>query len=151
MAVEYQLGVAFKASSKIFLQTILQYINPKATIEELKGFDGVFWGAVPNAFKITCRSDTWEEFPSRILGIKPSTRATFRLSYTDNAELLMAQTVTKWLQQSKEDAVLLYNGEQIEFLRKDSQLYINRKTDFWRAEYLNLLTIPYTKKDFETL
>jgi len=89
------------------------------------------------------------------LGISPTNYILFRLNKFEDRELakhlIIRATIALLKITSNSDAILLFNGEEILFLRSNGELFINSLMDFWDSSYLDLVTLPYKMKEFPIL
>jgi hypothetical protein len=150
MAVEYQLDIDTQLDAKTMLDTFLRVTRLE---DEVKGRDdsGGFFSIGTQSCWLSSRKENSGKFPSEILGFKPKLRMIFRLAYTAEASPAMTRAVVDWLKQTDEDAALLFNGEAVQFLRKDGQLFLTSNDDAWTDETLRLFDIPHTRQKFEIL
>lgn len=144
MSLEYTLEIAGTKKSVTLLATqlsrVLGYQNTAKGVEAF-GIQIDIAEPGPLEFKMI-----EEEF-----GFGPQISITFRLDKEIDsviAHTRLLQGCIELLSDSSNDAVLLFNGETIIFLRRNGKFILNLVKGFWTDEVLAVIPIPY---EFESI
>src|SRR5690606_4266207 len=117
------------------------------TARDLSG-DGGELGSIGWVRVGTCSADRGAGDPvTEELGFNPTVDVTFRLA-KDAASPQQDQVVglvAGLLRRVPGDAVLHYLGEHLWLVRRDGELVVNERPDFWSPERLAMLPTPFRR------
>lgn len=142
MALDYSFEISTNLSSENLLRAFLMSIGLTRNIKNPHEASTKHFYAMANDLQGRARDISREEY-----GFEPTVHLTFRTGADTNIEA-RAEIVRGTLaicRATAGDAVLLFNGEIILFIRRAGTIYVN--TNHWQGDY-SLFSQPYELRAF---
>jgi hypothetical protein len=142
MSMDYSFSVATSLSPESLMRTFLLSLGLPRNPDNECNVETANFHAIAGPVRGRSREISLERF-----GFQPEVHLVFRTwpHLNPEAKAEMVRGTLAICRAIPGDAILLYNGEVVLFMRKAGQLYVN--SGYWRGDY-SLFSPPYEVKEF---
>lgn len=146
MALEYRLRIATDLTPSQALDVLSRLHGLKADPGRLVGTGVVIYASM--------ESELGQSILREAFNFSPTISLAFRVDKFENWEAGVSTTIRaalELLSQTQGDAVLLFNGEEVVFLRTKGEFILNNGWNFWNPSRLALVALPYEMRNISSL
>ena len=146
MALEYMLRTATNLEPERVLDFFASTLDLKKEPDQISGSGLIIYASPESELG---RSIINDEFH-----FTPDVRVTFRLDKFDDMEvgkIKFLRGTLELLSRTPNNAVLLFNNEDVILQRVGGRLILNDKSSFWTPEHLSEVRLPYEMRSIASL